>query len=167
MTGEGPINPALRFHLWLYNKRPKTQSLVHSHAPFASALSISGQALAVAHMDSAMFFEDCAHLEQWPGVPFGDEEGEIIANCMGDKRAILLANHGLLTAGTTVKEATYLAMNFERAAKMQIRASAAGPVQSLPTRLAKEAHDFLLSKDIVDVTFDAWHRRVTRQEVQA
>ena len=37
-----------------------------------------GEELAVAHMDTTLFFEDCAYLPDWPGVPFGDEEGEIV-----------------------------------------------------------------------------------------
>jgi L-fuculose-phosphate aldolase len=47
-----------------------------------------GEELAVAHMDTTMFFEDCAYLPEWPGVPFGDEEGEIISKTLGQKHAI-------------------------------------------------------------------------------
>ena len=71
------VNPAIRFHMWLYRARPEIRSLVHTHPPYAAALSITGQPLAVAHMDTAMFFEDCAYLADWPGVPFLDEEGAV------------------------------------------------------------------------------------------
>jgi ribulose-5-phosphate 4-epimerase/fuculose-1-phosphate aldolase len=46
-----------------------------------------------------------------------------------DKRSILLANHGLITAGTSIEEATYLAVYFERAAALQLAASAAGTIK--------------------------------------
>jgi len=29
-------------------------------------------------MDTAMFYDDCAYLPEWPGPPIGDEEGRII-----------------------------------------------------------------------------------------
>jgi L-fuculose-phosphate aldolase len=47
---------------------------------------------------------------------------------LGDKKTILLANHGLISAGETIEEATYLAVFVERAAALQLTASAAGTV---------------------------------------
>ena len=55
-------------------------------------------------------------------VPLADEEGKIIAEALGEKRSILLANHGLLTTGVSLEEAVYLAIQFERAAKLQVLA---------------------------------------------
>ena len=63
---------------------------------------------------------------EWPGVPVADDEGRIISGALGKEKTILLANHGLLAAGASVEEATYLAVFFERAARMQLRAMAAG-----------------------------------------
>ncbi|MFP3499818.1 class II aldolase/adducin family protein, partial [Pseudomonas sp. SIMBA_059] len=78
--------------------------------------------LAISHMDLCPLFDDCAFLKEWPGVPVGNEEGEIIAKAIGDKRAILLSHHGLLIAGGSIEEACVLALLFERAAKMQLLA---------------------------------------------
>jgi L-fuculose-phosphate aldolase len=86
------------------------------------------QPLIVAHMDMCMFQDQCAHLPDWPGLPIGDEEGMIISEALGDKKTILLANHGLISAGETIEEATYLAVFVERAAALQLTASAAGTV---------------------------------------
>jgi L-fuculose-phosphate aldolase len=52
-----------------------------------------GEELAVAHMDATPFFNDCAYLADWPGVPIADEEGQIISAALGEKRAILLDVH--------------------------------------------------------------------------
>jgi hypothetical protein len=41
------------------------------------------------HMDTAMFYDDCAYLAQRPGPRIGDEEGRVIHEALGDKRAIL------------------------------------------------------------------------------
>ena len=76
-----------------------------------------GVPLIASHMDTAMFYEDCAWLPEWPGPPIGDEEGDLISNALGDKRAILLAHHGQLSAGDTVEQAAILAYHFEHAAK--------------------------------------------------
>ena len=157
--GENEVNPALRFHMWLYRAKPQVRCVIHTHAPHASALSMIGQPLTVSHMDTAMFHDDCAFLAEWPGVPFADEEGRIISEAIGDKRSILLAHHGYVTTGASVEEATYLAVFLERAARMQLLAQSAGTVKAIRPKLAQEAHDFLLKPAVVYTTFEAWARR--------
>jgi L-fuculose-phosphate aldolase len=153
----GRPNPGVRFHIWIYNKRPDVQAIVHTHAPHASALAATGKPLKTIHMDSAML-HGTAHLSEWPGVPVADDEGRIISGALGEAKTILLANHGLLAAGASVEEATYLAVFFERAARMQLRAMAAGGFKEVKPELAEEARAFLLQPSIVRGTFAYWAR---------
>ena len=153
----GRPNPGVRFHVWIYRKRPDVQAIIHTHAPYASALSCTSSSLKTIHMDSAML-HGTAHLPDWPGVPVADDEGRIISGALGDAKTILLANHGLLAAGASVEEATYLAVFFERAARMQLRAMAAGGVKEVRPELAEEARAFLLQPSIVRGTFAYWAR---------
>ena len=160
LSGSGMPNPATRFHLWVYEARPDVQSIVHTHSPWASALAAAGQPLVIAQMDMTPLHDDCAFLAEWPGVPIADDEGVIISRALGSKRAIILAHHGYLTAGTTTQQATYLSVYLERAARMQIRAQAAfGPLTPVDDMLAREAHDYLLKPSIVNSTFDYWCRQ--------
>jgi L-fuculose-phosphate aldolase len=154
----GRPNPGVRFHVWIYNQRPDVQAIVHTHAPHASALAATGKPLKTIHMDSAML-HGTAHLPEWPGVPVADDEGRIISGALGNAKTILLANHGLLAAGASVEEATYLAVFFERAARMQLRAMAAGGFKEVKPGLAEEARDFLLQPSIVRGTFAYWARK--------
>jgi L-fuculose-phosphate aldolase len=154
----GRPNPGVRFHVWIYRKRPDVQAVIHTHAPYASALAATGQPLRTIHMDSAML-HGTAHLPDWPGVPVADDEGRIISGALGEAKTILLANHGLLATGTSVEEAAYLAVFFERAARMQLRAMSAGGFKEVKRELAEEARDFLLQPSIVRGTFAYWSRR--------
>lgn len=154
----GRPNPGVRFHVWIYRKRPDVQAIVHTHAPHASALSCTSSSLRTIHMDSAML-HGTAHLPEWPGVPVADDEGRIISGALGEAKTILLANHGLLAAGASVEEAAYLAVFMERACRMQLLAAAAGGVQEVKPALAREARDFLLQRSIVRGTFAYWARR--------
>lgn len=158
--GEGVPNPGVRFHAWIYRARPEVGCIVHTHPPFAAALSMTGEALVPAHMDAMMFFEDCAFLPDWPGVPLANKEGEIITRALGTKCSILLAHHGILTVGETLEEAVYLAVLLERAAQLHLLARAAGQIRVPGRELAMEAHDFLLKRPIIDSTFDYWARLV-------
>jgi len=154
----GRPNPGTRFHIWIYRKRADVQAIVHTHAPSASALATTGKELKTIHMDSAML-HGTAHLAEWPGVPVADDEGRIISAALGEAKTILLANHGLLAAGASVEEATYLAVFFERAARMQLAAMAAGGCREVKPELAAEAREFLLQPSIVRGTFAYWARR--------
>ena len=160
LEGEGMPNPSNRFHLWIYRERPQVNAIMHTHAPHVSALSMIGVPLAVSHMDSTLFFEDCAWLREWPGTPIGDEEGRIISEALGNKRAILLAHHGQLTACETLEEAAILAMFIERAAKLQLMAMSAGTILPVDPALAQEAHDYRLKPKAIAATFAYYSRRI-------
>lgn len=164
IEGKGMANPAIRFHLWIYRRRPDVRCIVHTHPPYVNALSMIGEPLAVAHMDATPFFDDCAFLREWPGLPIGDSEGEIISAALGTKRTILLANHGFLAATGSLEESAYLAMLIERAARSQLIAQSAGELQRVDAARAKESHDFLLLPSIVNASFALFARRVIRRE---
>jgi L-fuculose-phosphate aldolase len=163
-AGQRRPNPATRFHLWVYRARPNVSAIVHTHPPYTSALSTLGVPLVVAHMDSMALYDDCAYLSDWPGVPVADDEGRIISGALGDKRTILLGHHGLLTTGSSVAEALSLAWAMERAAFLQITASAAGPMREIDPTHARKAHDFLLQASIVAMGFEVAVRRVLRAD---
>jgi L-fuculose-phosphate aldolase len=164
LAGEGMANPANRFHLWIYRARPEIRAIVHTHPPHASALSMIAEELIVSHMDTCVLYENCAYLPDWPGVPIGDEEGEIISAALGDKQAVLLAHHGLLTAGKTIEEAAVLAFYLERAAKLQLMARAVGPIRRVKPELAREARGYRGSPKYIAATFDYLARRVLREK---
>src|SRR5690606_37551459 len=150
---------AVGFLIRIAELRPDIRCAIHTHAFFTAALSMLDEPLAVAHMDATMFYNDCAHLREWPGNPVTELEGDIIAGALGFKRAVLLANHGLATVGGTIEEATFMAICFERAARMQIRARAIGAIKPLDDALAQEAHDYLTHPTMVTVQFQRFARR--------
>ncbi len=156
---EGMANPANRFHSWIYRARPDVQCIVHTHAFHVAALSMLEVPLVVSHMDTTPLYDDCAFLAEWPGVPVGNEEGEIISAALGDKKAILLAHHGQVVAGASLEEACSLAVLIERAAKLQLAAMAAGTVKELPEQLAREAHDWTLTLQRSRANFAYYARR--------
>jgi L-fuculose-phosphate aldolase len=163
VTGKGMPNPANRFHAWIYRERPDVCCIIHTHAIYASALSMLGRPLQIAHMDSCALYNDVAYLPVWPGVPVSDNEGELICTALDSKRAVLLAQHGLLVACHTVEEACVLAIQFEHAAKLQLLASSAGEIQAVDPVLAQEAHDWLLHENRVQATFYYHARKILQR----
>ena len=161
--GQGMVGPANRFHTWIYRQRPDVNCIIHTHPRHVSALSMLGQPLQISHMDACALYDDVAFLRRWPGVPVGDDEGQIISAALGSKRAILLAHHGLLVACGSIEEACVVAMLCERAAALQLLASASGTIQPIDPVLGKEAHEWLLRRQRIEATFHYFARSALRQ----
>jgi L-fuculose-phosphate aldolase len=167
LEGEGVPNPANRFHSWVYRARPDVHCIIHTHAVHAAALGMLEQPLQVSHMDNCVLYDDVAFVAQWPGIPVGNEEGELIAAALGSKRALMLSHHGLLIAGDTVEQACVLAIAFERAARMQLLASAAGTIKPIDPALGAEARDWILRPTRNAVAFGYYARRSLKNPCNA
>lgn len=159
LQGDGMANPANRFHSWLYRARPDVQCIIHTHAVHTAALSMLEVPLEISHMDNCVLYDDVAFLPKWPGVPVGNEEGALISEAIGDKRALFLAHHGLLVACPSIEEACMLAIAFERAARMHLLAASAGKIQPIDPDLGREAHDWILRAQRSAVGFAYYARR--------
>lgn len=159
IAGDGMANPANRFHSWVYRARPDVNCIIHTHARYTAALSMLETPLQVSHMDNCILYGDVAFVEKWPGVPVGNEEGELISSALGDKRALMLSHHGLLIAASSIEEACVLGIAFERAAHMHLLAAAAGEIKPIDEALGKEAHDWILRPTRNAVAFDYYARR--------
>ena len=167
LDGTGMPNPANRFHAWIYRARPDVSCIIHTHPLHVAALSMLEVPLQVSQMDTAPLYEDCAFLKDWPGVPVGNEEGEIISAALGDKRAVLLAHHGQLVATSSVDETCVLAVIIERAARLQLLAMSAGTIKDVQPDLAREAHDWMLAHKLSQATFAYYARQALRRHPDA
>lgn len=163
VEGKGMANPANRFHSWVYRARPDVNCIIHTHAHYTAALSMLEVPLQVSHMDNCVLYDDVAFVPKWPGVPVGNEEGELISAALGNKRALLLSHHGLLIATASLEEACVLGIAFERAAKQQLWAMGAGKIQPIDPALAREAHDWVLRPKRNAASFAYYARRSLRE----
>ncbi|KAJ5312205.1 hypothetical protein PENANT_c011G00541 [Penicillium antarcticum] len=95
-------------HNAIHRARPDIRAACHTHSPAGKAWSTFGRPLDIISQDTCNLWGTQAIYKAFGGVVLGAEEGERIAQAMGDKaRVIVLQNHGLLTAGGTVDEAAY------------------------------------------------------------
>lgn len=118
-------------HLLCYKKRSDIQSIIHSHAPSASAFAISGKSL-----DLCIMPEIIMVLGRIPLVPYvtpatGDLAGVVSDYIQKDYRALLLENHGVLVTGKDVFDACNNLTIVETYAKTYINALSIGDVNIL------------------------------------
>ena len=118
-------------HLLCYKKKADIHSVIHSHAPSASAFAISGKSL-----DLCVMPEIIMVLGQIPLVPYmtpatGDLAGIVSDYIQKDHRAVLLENHGVLVTGNDVFDACNNLTLVETYAKTYINALSIGNVNTL------------------------------------
>lgn len=152
-------NPANRLHSWLYRARPDAKCIIHTHPLYTAALSMLEVPLVVSHMDNCVLYDQVAFVDKWPGIPFGNEEGELFSRVIGNKRAIMLAHHGMLVLGDSMEEACSLAVIFERAAQMQMLAMSAGEVKPIDHDKGLEAQAWLIKPNRTRLGFATMARQ--------
>src|ERR1700733_9042825 len=138
LAGKGPINQAgFAIHSAIHKARPDVISAAHSHSIYGKAWSALGRLLDPISQDSCFFYEQQALFEDFTGVVLDTSEGERIAAALGNKRAAILQNHGILTVGKSVEGAVSEYVSFENACQAQLLAEAAGPLKPISHDIAR------------------------------
>ena len=98
----------------------------HSHSIHGKSWSSLGRLLDPITQDACAFYDDHALFDDFTGVVLDLEEGKRIGHALGDRKAVILRNHGLLTVGHSVDEAAWWFITMERTCQAQLLAEAAG-----------------------------------------
>ena len=101
---------------------PTCIAAAHSHSVYGKAWSTLGRLLDPLTQDACAFYEDHALFDDYTGVVLDLEEGKRIAHALGDNKAAILRNHGLLTVGHSVDEAVWWFITMERTCQAQLLA---------------------------------------------
>lgn len=114
-----------RMHAGILRDRPDVAAIVHAHPPWATALSCLRRGIPAFHYMVAVAGGDRVECAEY--ATFGT--GELAAaavEALGDRRACLLANHGIIACGATVESALGLAVEVEALAGQYMRALPVG-----------------------------------------
>ncbi len=151
VAGDWAVNPAaFCIHSQVHAARPDVMSAAHAHSVHGKAFSALGRELAPITQDACAFYGDHALFDDYTGVVVEAEEGKRIAHALGDRKAVILRNHGLLTVGSSVDEAVWWFVAMDRSCHAQLLAQAAGPLVEIPPAQAE------LTADQVGDPFTGW-----------
>ena len=127
VEGDRPVNAAaFAIHSQVHAARPDCMAAAHAHSMYGKTWSMLGRLLDPLTQDACAFYRDHALFNDYTGVVLETEEGRRIAQALGNKKAVILRNHGLLTVGKTVDEAVWWYITMERSCQAQLMAEAAG-----------------------------------------
>lgn len=125
LTGMREPSSEWRFHAAIYRARPEAQAIVHTHSPCASALSCARRPIPAFHYTVALAGGNDIRCAEY--ATFGTHElADNAVRALDDRRAVLLANHGVTTFGVTLDAAFMLAAEVESLAARYLALLAAG-----------------------------------------
>ena len=128
LQGEGEFEKtAFTIHSRIHLAHPGAACVLHTHMPYATALTLlEGARLEMVEQNALRFHDDIAYDEVYNGLVVDQAEGDRLARALGSKRVMFLANHGIIVVGASVAEAFDSLYYLERACRLQVLARLMG-----------------------------------------
>ncbi len=129
-TGYGVNQAGYVIHSAVHAGRADIHSVIHTHSVAGMAVSALDCGL-LPLTQNAMFFEGIG-MHEYEGPALSLDEQQRMLQDLGDYRAMILRNHGLLSVGPTIQEAFTSMYWLERACQAQIAAMACNTRLHMP-----------------------------------
>src|SRR5436190_9460018 len=165
VEGEYPVNEAaFVIHSQVHAARPDVVAAAHSHSLYGKAWSSLGKLLDPLTQDACSFYGDHALFDDYTGVVLDLEEGKRIATTLGENKAVILRNHGLLTVGHSVDAAVWSFITMERSCQAQLLAEAAGTPVLIDADMARKTYGQVGSPAGCYLSFQPLWDMITREQ---
>src|SRR4051812_10701669 len=152
LHGEGSFEKtAFYIHSRIHLAHPRAACVLHTHMPYATALTLlENGRLEMVEQNALRFHDDIAYDDTYNGLVVDDSEGDRLARALGSKRVLFLANHGVIVVGPSVAEAFDLMYYLERACRLQVLARAmaangAGKLRQVRPEVVSETYRMILA----------------------
>ncbi|MDR5773704.1 MULTISPECIES: class II aldolase/adducin family protein [unclassified Caballeronia] len=144
IAGEGVVEQsALCIHLPIHQADPvRHAAVLHTHMPYTTALTrLADQRLLPIGQAELLLLKHIAYDDEYTGLAYDNEEGRRLADRLGDKSILFLANHGVIVTGRSVSQAYDRLYLLERAARFQVLAYSTGkPLRLLSQEQQDKVH---------------------------
>jgi L-fuculose-phosphate aldolase len=145
--------------------RPDVNCVIHTHPPYAVALSATGRPMKCMSQPGALFYEALGVYSDSIALIRTPEMGARVAAALGAHRAVLLKNHGVAVAGASIEEAVITVIMLENAAKVQMIVEAAGdPAPDFPRADIEKHRREISEPEQFIINFNYLVRRLKRRE---
>jgi ribulose-5-phosphate 4-epimerase/fuculose-1-phosphate aldolase len=133
-----PVNPAgFTVHSAIHEGLPNAHCVMHTHTTAGLAVACTQGGLAQNNFYSAQLHGMVAY-HDFEGITIRAEETPRLLKNIGDKPAVILRNHGLLSWGPTLPLAFVRLWTLQRACEVQAAQAALGPAIAVPLAVAQQ-----------------------------
>jgi ribulose-5-phosphate 4-epimerase/fuculose-1-phosphate aldolase len=128
LEGDGEVErSAFCIHAPIHRLNRKHAAVLHTHMPYASALTrLDEPQIQAIGQTEIGFLDEIAYDDQYTGLAYDPAEGERLSGVLGDKSILFMANHGVLVCGDSIANVFDDLYYLERAAMVQVLAQSTG-----------------------------------------
>jgi L-fuculose-phosphate aldolase len=121
VRGRRPRHAEVFIHTEVLRARPDACAVVHTHPIYATVFAALGVPLRPIMHEACNFVPpDVPRFAETTDLIVTPERGRAVARCLGERNAVILVNHGIVTVGATVEEAVVHALLLDKAARDQL-----------------------------------------------
>ena len=165
VEGKGRLHGELPLHLETYRRRKEVSSIVHVHPQHSVILSsILGEKMRVIGQH-AMPFAGKIPIYESAELVLSKKQGVKLAQTLGDSRAVLMRNHGIVTVGRTIEEAVILAIDFEKAAEEHLKVFMFKKILEVPSKISEKMTANIYSLEQCAMMWDYYCRKLNRKKI--
>jgi ribulose-5-phosphate 4-epimerase/fuculose-1-phosphate aldolase len=126
-AADAPDITAWCIHGAIHANLPHARCILHLHPPYATAIAaLADPEIKPIDQNTARYYNRVAYDQGYRGMADNDEEGLRLVRMLGNKNTMLMGNHGVLVAGTSVAEAFDNLYYLERACQTLVLAYSTG-----------------------------------------
>lgn len=131
---DGRLAPSIEtmLHIGIYKARPKINAIIHTHSVFASILAVAGSEIPPILDEQIISIGGEIKVAPY-ALPGSKELASNVVATLGNRNAVLLANHGVVAVGRELREAFTIAEMVEKTAKIYFGALLLGKVNLIPS----------------------------------
>jgi L-fuculose-phosphate aldolase len=165
LEGKGRLHGELPLHLEIYRRRQDVTSIVHVH-PFHSVIlsSVIQERMKMVGQHG-MHFVGKLPIYESAELIYTKRQGTKLAQILGERPAVLMRNHGMVTVGRMIEEAVISAIDFEKAAKEHLMASLFKKTIETPSRTAEKMNADIYSVEQFTMLWNYYCRKLDRIKV--
>ena len=167
VRGTGELRKvAFHIHARIHLRKPGAACVVHVHPPYLTALSLLADSeLELVHHNNLLLNDRIVYDRSGYQPVADNEEGDRIADLLGDRTIMVMAHHGVTTVGATVHEAFDECFIAERNARIQMIAWQTGrKMATLPDQARRRFNGPWSERVDSRMHLDAWRRILDREE---
>ncbi|HAA37701.1 MAG TPA: class II aldolase [Firmicutes bacterium] len=142
----GPWKPSTewRLHAAIYAGRPDCAAVVHTHSIYATAFAVANQPIPPVVEDLVQIVGGGVAVAAY-ALPGSEALAQRTLEALGEKNAVLLANHGLVGIGKSLSEALTVCRIVEKAAQVTLHAKTLGPIREISQDEIEIMREFYLT----------------------
>jgi L-fuculose-phosphate aldolase len=150
-------------HQQVYKRRDDVRCVLHGHPPYATAFGATDARFEPLTHDGVMFIHGLASYDGVPDLIVDRQQAADVAEALGQNSTVLLRNHGVLVAGSSIAWATVTGVLLERSVQIQAIASSLGPLRPIRREWLEQIHERKYQDGFELEYWEAWIRALRRK----